>query len=569
VADQERSKSEVILLELEAEIWRPILAAIVAVSRAHDTVIVKRGQTHSGHGCIAFHANTLTSCRSVLVFDTVAGPGRDNRMRPAVGGGESERGGRPRVWRVFLTCWLVCTFFWTPYIVREHFPALTLAERGSLNVERYLGWIDDIFRGPKDGAYINNNPGASLTGAIPLILLRPLLTRVDQWNQQLPRPGQRGNSGELFRRTVDEGRAYYFLLAAFLTVALVMAPATAGTAAYMCIRLGAAGVPAAHAAWVALLYSLGTPVLFRTGHLNHNLLVGDAGITALLLLWDPDDRPLGTGRAAVAGLLAGYAVLCDYSGVVVMMVTLLYSWMRSAGQARAQRLWTMAAFAAGCIPGIAALALYQAWAFGSFYHPSQHYMVPTAPTARGYRGFDWPSPTLMWANFVDPRFGLFAWCPALLLGFAAPFVAGIRYRIPPRETGVLLTYFALFVLFCSANQYSWLQPSTGFRYLVPVVPPLALLSMQTAQILPALVRRVVTVLACAQSLILAASHENDIRAALGVLVQRRFELFWMIRLRDAGAPVTWVWAVGAWVLLILAVTLVWLVPCGRSGRNES
>jgi hypothetical protein len=520
----------------------------------------------------------------------------------------AEREWSVRLWafRVFLTSWLVATFFWTPYIVREHFPALTLAERGSLNVERYIGWTEDIFRGPGAGAYINNNPGASLTGALPLVLLRPLLTRVDQWNQGLPRPAKPSCDSALFTRTVEEGRAFYFLLVAFLTVALVMAPATAGTAAYLCARLTAAGLPAVNAAWVALLYSLATPVLFRTGHLNHNLLVGDAGISALLLLWDPENRPLGAGRAAIAGLLAGYAVLCDYSGLVVGLVVFLYVLMRSAGHPRPAKshekeehapirrvlhesmnaadsrmsrfsfrnnghfLSTTLAYAAGCLPGLAALAFYQAWAFGSLYHPSQHYMVPTAPTAHGYRGFDWPSPALMWANFVDPRFGLFAYCPALLLAFAAPFAASfkcpVRYRIPRREAIVLWIYFALFVLFCSANQYSWLQPSTGFRYLVPVVPALALLSMQAAQMLPRWARWAVAGLALAQSLILAAAHENDIRESLGTLWQRRFELFWMVRLRDAGAPVTWAWVVGAYGLLALALAMIWLVPV-MNGRN--
>jgi hypothetical protein len=475
---------------------------------------------------------------------------------------------KPWAWRVFLTCWLVCTFFWTPYIVREHFPALTLAERGSLNVAPYLGWIDDIFRGPGGGAYINNNPGASLTGAIPLVLLRPLLIRVDRWNQRLPRPMHNAKDSELFWRTVDEGRAFYFLLMAFLTVALVMAPATAGTAAYLCVRLAAAGLPAANAAGVALLCSLGTPVLFRTGQLNHNLLVGDAGITALLLLWDANGRPLGPGRAAIAGLLAGYAVLCDYSGLVVAVAAFLYAWMRSTGQPGAQRWRTMLAFVAGCLPGVAALALYQAWAFGSFYLPSQHYMVPTLPTSHGYRGFDWPSPALMRANFFDPRFGLFAYCPALILAFAAPFASGVRYRIPRRESWVLWGYFALFVLFCSANQYSWLQPSTGFRYLVPVVPALALLSMQAAQMLPRVVRLAVAVLACAQSLIMAAAHENDIRTTLDVLWRRRFEMFWTVRLREAGAPVTWVWTAGAYVFLVLALAMVWFRPWVRSRRSE-
>ena len=77
--------------------------------------------------------------------------------------------------RVFFTCWLFYTVFWTPFVLREHFPALALAEEGTLNVHRYIGWTDDIFAGPRGGAYINNNPGASLAGAVPLILLRPIL----------------------------------------------------------------------------------------------------------------------------------------------------------------------------------------------------------------------------------------------------------------------------------------------------------------------------------------------------------------------------------------------------------
>ena len=164
-------------------------------------------------------------------------------------------------WQVFLVCWLVYTLFWTPYIVREHFPAIALAEQGTLNVERYFGWSDDIFRGPHGGAYINNNPGASLVGAIPLILLRPWLLRVDAWNREHPQPDRKTTDSGVFQRSVNEGRAIYFLLVCFLTVALVMAPATAGTAAYLCSRARQAGVSPACAAMVAALYGLGTPVL--------------------------------------------------------------------------------------------------------------------------------------------------------------------------------------------------------------------------------------------------------------------------------------------------------------------
>jgi hypothetical protein len=463
-------------------------------------------------------------------------------------------------WRVFVTCWLVYTAFWTPYIVREHYPALTLVERGSMNVERYLGWSDDIFRGPRGGAYINNNPGASLTAAVPLAVLRPVLKRVDEWNQSLPRGNSPTTDAEVFRRMLGEGRGFYFLLTAFLTVALVMAPATAGTAAYLCSRLPEAGVPPVRAAQAALLYGLATPVLFRAEHLNHNLLVGDAGFMALLLLWDPNGAPLGMLRAGAAGLLSGYAVLCDYSGAVVVAVIALYVWLRSAGEPLAFRWKILSAYAAGVVPGIAGLVIYQAWVFGSLYRPPQHYMIPTAPTARGYRGMDWPSPALLWANFFDARFGLFAYCPALLLAFAAPFVRRVRHCVPPREMVVLFLYCLLFVLFCAANQYSWLQPSTGFRYLVPVVPVLALLAMQTAQALPSGLRWAIAAAAFTQSLLVVAGYQNTFVLAVQAFWQRRFELPWMIRLGYAGVPVTWVWPAAVFVLLGLAVAAVWLVP---------
>jgi hypothetical protein len=461
-------------------------------------------------------------------------------------------------WRVFFTCWLAYAVFWTPYIVREHFPALTIAEQGSMNVQRYLGWTEDIFQGPREGAYINNNPGASLVGAIPLVLLKPFLARVDRWNQQRPRSMPLNNDGELFWRTKEEGREFYFLLVGFLTAALVMAPATAGTAVYLCSRLSQAGVPQVSAAQAAILYGLATPVLYRTAYLNHNLLVGDAGITALLLLWDPQGRPLAAKRAILAGMLTGFALLCDYSGVVVVVVAALYTWLRSAGLQTEQRWRVLLAYGAGVFPGVAALGIYQAWAFGSLFRPSQHYMTPTAPTSLGYRGFSWPSPALLWANFFDPRFGLFAYCPALLLGLAAPFVTRVAHSVPRRETWILLLYFGLFVLFCAANQYSWLQPLTGFRYLVPVVPALALLALQVAQSFPRLVGWAIAAASLGQSFLMAAAHANSLRASVDALLTRRLVLAWMTRLSEAGVQIG---RAAPWVtfgLLGLALALTWL-----------
>jgi len=180
--------------------------------------------------------------------------------------------------RVFASCWLVHTLFWTPFIVREHFPALALIERGSFNVEKYLTWCEDIFPGPRGGAYINNNPGASLAGAIPLILVKPALERLEHSDI----PERRTQVDDvMFQSAMADGSGRKFLLVAFATVAGVMAPATAFTAAFLGVRLLKAGIAPLWAAGIPLLYAFGTPVFFRAGYLNHNLLVSCSGFTAL------------------------------------------------------------------------------------------------------------------------------------------------------------------------------------------------------------------------------------------------------------------------------------------------
>ena len=435
---------------------------------------------------------------------------------------------------VFLICWIIYSIFWTPWILREHFPVLTLIEQGTLNVDRYRGWTEDIFPCTPSRAFINNNPGASLTGAIPLWALRPALRSLERWNRSVTPPRARADDGEIFGRAVRERREFYLLAIAFLTVALAMAPLTAGVMACLAMRLQQHGAPPATAATIALVCGIGTPLVFRAGSLNHNLLVADAGLAALLLLWTPRDRPITKREAALAGLLAGYSVLCDYSGVVVLLTVAGYAWIGS--RSRPVNLLVMAA---GALPCLAALLIYQRWAFGSFIRPPQHFMPAIAETARGYRGFGWPSSALAWALLFDPRFGLFAYCPPLLIGLAAPFVRNDRNWLPQRETGLFAAYSALFLLFCSANQYSWLQPLTGFRYLAPVAPAVALLAIVAAQRLPFVVRALLAIWAVLQSIVIAAAHSNDIRLAPDTLLHRRFVFKWAEYLARFGAPERW------------------------------
>jgi len=420
-------------------------------------------------------------------------------------------------------------------MIREQFPAITLATHGTLNVERFLGWSPDIFRGPRGGAFINNNPGASIVGAVPLLIARPLLATVERWNDRLDSSIARSAKASRFsaRAAVQARREWYILTIAFLTAAGLMAPVSAVTITAVGRTLSVAGVPLREAIAVALTLGFGTPIFVRTGYLNHNLLVCHAGLWAALVLWNNGAGRLTAARAAVAGALGGFAVLCDYSGVITLAAAAIYAWMlvdRSEGVRG--RFRAGAWFAAGALPMLLALFAYQRWAFGSPALPSQHFMPAIEPTARGYRGMDWPSIELMAMNFFNPGFGLFAVCPLLGLGLAAPFVKPDPFRLPRREMWLALTFFGAFTLFCSANQYSRLQWTTGIRYLVPTVPGLLLLSLQVLQVMPVAVRYVVIAASVLLAWVPAVTHAPW-SALAGNLNQ--FQLSWIRRMAEYDA----------------------------------
>lgn len=458
--------------------------------------------------------------------------------------------------RLFCTCWLIYTVHWAPFLIREQLPAITLATSGSLNVERYLGWSPDVFRGPAGGAFINNNPGASMLGAIPLILARPALRVIERWNDRRPSSIELSRDPRFADRVpVQERREWYFLAIAFLTTAGAMAPISALVVVALAWLLWREGVSQGRATAVALLLGFGTPVFLRTEYLNHNLLVGHAGLLAALVLWGSAE--VKRVRAVAAGALGGFAVLCDYSGLLVLAWIGMYVWLRAGDTAGAFRERVRAAlyFSAGAIPMLVVLAAYQAWAFGSTALPSQHFMPAIAETAHGYRGFGWPSLELLTMNYFDRRFGLFAVSPLLIVGLAAPLIRSGRFRLPPREMWLALSFFAALSLFCASNQYSQLQWSTGIRYMVPAIPGLVLLTAQVLQLLPALVRNIVLVASLLVSWLWAGTYGSLLNSVEG---PGRFQLAWTRRMAEYGGIASPV-ATTAIVLGVTAfvVVVVW------------
>jgi hypothetical protein len=210
------------------------------------------------------------------------------------------------------------------------------------------------------------------------------------------------------------------------------------------------------ALWLALLYAFGTPVFFRAGYINQNMLLGHFALAgfALLLLGD------SPRSAALAGLAAGLGVLMDYSGLAPAAVLFLYC----AWKQRTHVIW----FVAGTIPPILLLWQYQYAAFGNAFLPGQHYMPPVEFIERGYQGVSGPQFELAYMLALDHRFGLFTTCPLLLLALAAPFVK--RLPLARRELWTALAGAAsVWALFMTVN-YTRLQFNTGLRYMSPAVP---------------------------------------------------------------------------------------------------
>lgn len=444
--------------------------------------------------------------------------------------------------RLLLTGWVVYTLHFATDIAREHYPAFSLAERATLRVDPYLGLHPDLFAVPGRGAFINNNPGASLLGALPYAVARPLIDvvaaraiadRSDGPPPEFadPRPDRR----EFFARAYARGLDIRFGLAAGVIQAFGTAPLSAAMLLVMYAVLCRFGFSARESMWLALAYGFATPIFFRAAFLNHNLFVAHATLGGFALLQRADGIARDPRRLAAAGAVTGTGLLCDYAGAVPLVALGIYALARlwkalPAGQA-ISRFGAMVAGA--CVP-VGALLAYQAWAFGHPLLPAQHYMPATQYSGQGWNGFAWPALDLLAQNLLDPRFGLLAFGPLLGLAFAQPLLGnGGRSRIRPPERALALGLFFALLVFASANQYARLQWNTGFRMLAPAVPLLFVLCADVLTQLPRRIAIALVGLAAAHSWCLAMVRADAI-ASIATVLTSGPRLPWLTSVWRAG-----------------------------------
>jgi hypothetical protein len=522
-------------------------------------------------------ASAEQTVHSPLSASWVVGEGR---------GRADERGTRARL---FITFWVVLTLHFATNIVREHYPAMALADSATLRVDPYLGLHTDLFVAASGGAYINNNPGASLLGAVPLLLFRPLLDWAESYGKRKVEESggnvcavyqdDRPRRIRFYREVRQRGLDLKFGLVAFLTVAFCMAPLTASAGVMMFDALRGRGLRRKEALFFALLFVFGTPLFFRTAYLNQNLALGLLLFFAFAMLWrDPlrlDSQP--RRRLALAGFLAGASVLMDYSGVVGLLFLVSYALLRSRERTdlkglrgrrrRVELARDLGSFVAGAAPPLLFLLAYQWMAFGHPLRLAQTVMPPTRYSVVGQSGMTWPQLDLVWANLFDPRFGLFAFGPLLLLAF--PGIRRTAGRWLTRgEIALILGFCGAFLLFCSANQFARLQWNTGVRYLIPLVPFLFIFSVAFLRALPPWLCWSIAILAWAHAWCLAMVRESVPQSLLRVLIEG-FQLPWLTVLGKMATQYAPFLSGRPSPLPLFALTAAFLIVLWRFGPGSS
>jgi hypothetical protein len=323
----------------------------------------------------------------------------------------------------------------------------SIIERHTLAIDGYAGFNTADIIQFKGHIYSVKAPGGSLTGIVQWFIFSKLLTPLTAGHEAL-----------------------YWALLTHLTIVFSTSLAIALTAVIcfrFVIRLGATP---GRAAALAILLSFGTIIFPYATEMTGEPLAAASSFAALyLLVMVREDT--GTDRALVAGILAGWAVLCDYPAILIAAALGLY--------ALARIKWNQVlAFTIGA-GGVALILLaYNKAAFGMpFFMSYEAYKLPGntqfPEQAAGFVGLTHPKIYNLWKILIDPQRGLFFCNPVLLLTIPGLlyFARERRWRAEFLVTVWAIVAFILFNASFGESIVSWGGgTATGPRQIVAAIP---------------------------------------------------------------------------------------------------
>ena len=314
-----------------------------------------------------------------------------------------------------------------------------LVERGSVEVSREMGLLGDrvVDVAMRDGQlYSNKAPGGSLA-AVPAYLAARTVVG----------PPNRHN----LRATVTTMR---LCICTLPLLALCV---------WFALHARRAGIASQRIAFAIATLLFGTPIFAYGLLLFSHVLTAVALFAAWLLLFG-DSRMRESTRELVAGVLVGLAAISEYPTAIPGAVLVVCA-LRRRGIVGGLRI------AAGALPMVATLALYNHAAFGSVFALSSSFERSPAYnqlSRTGLWGVNLPSPWTALRLLLDPTKGLLIFSPVLVLALLA--IPAARRRLAPDAFWSLtLAPLSLFLVYAGYPNWhgGW---TVGARYLVPVLP---------------------------------------------------------------------------------------------------
>jgi hypothetical protein len=281
---------------------------------------------------------------------------------------------------------------------------IALIEEGSVRVDG--PWAEGLALGPDlsradDGSLVPNKPpGGTVVAAFAWVLLRT------------------SASVFAFEPTLRAYTILARLLGGLLPTLILVALLWRHERTWAAARAHGSGVTAAAARarvdFAVVAWMLATPAWANAKLLfGHSLAACLLGVGVMTLIGKPGVR-LSAKAAALGGLLAGGAVLVEYTAVFAGPALAIWLLWRERG-----RPLVIAAALGGALIPIALLAGYHDAVFGSPWLTPYHRAVDpgfAAVHARGLLGLQLPSGSSLFEHLLSPWGGLLVWAPLCLLG---------------------------------------------------------------------------------------------------------------------------------------------------------
>ncbi len=353
---------------------------------------------------------------------------------------------------------------------------VAVVDDGTLMIDKYVENTVDYAK--VGGHYYSDKPPGSAFLGIPVyaglkaVLQTPMLARLVE----------KLSTNQAFQATLREGgsgvyleKVHFAIAQVALTLAIpVMASILLALLLYRILldyqidrRVSLAAV---------LCVGLLTPVFAYAGEYYSHMV--SAALLVLGFYLIRGNGNLGAGRLLLAGFCLGYAVLTEYSVILVACVLFVYSAIRLIRLRSWPRIIWMA-ISAGAVG--AGLMLYNNAVFGGPLKLGYEYSeLWTAQHSTGFMSLVAPTWDAIWGITFSPFRGLFFLSPILLFGLPGFYLWWRSGRFRAEFWTALAATLAMF-LFNASSIMWWGGFAVGPRYFLPAVPFIGLAAAFAAQ----------------------------------------------------------------------------------------